>query len=246
MLKENIKSNFIKEIAQSINLLNEELKVIDVEILIQKTKLDILAIDNIGKLIVIEIAEKEDDALIFKALDHFDWVLHNVEALNKKYQSFNIDYTTAPEIILISDVFSEDFQRRVSYLSKAKVHLYQYVYKKNNPPVLEFTPIKFEVKKTDTGDLRDNKTPEQIINLIKIEKVKDKCRKCLVFIKQLKENIKVDTSKGVIQFNDEGGNFAGIYPHGRFFWINFNPDYWCGKKIDEVTNLDLDNIIKNI
>jgi len=235
-------TNFIKEVAEKVSLLKEELRIADTEILIQKTKLDILATDDIGRINIIEISQTEDEALIFKALDHYDWILHHMETLKKKYQSFNIDYTLAPEIILVSKSFSPDFQRRISYLNRAKIHLYQYSYKDENFEGLKFESVKFKSNKAPV-DQTDYKTPEQIINTIKINEVKEKCKKCLLYIRQFKEDISIDTSKSIIQFNDSKGYFAAIYPFDNFFWINFNPDYWSGEKIDKDTELNFNKFI---
>lgn len=239
MLINEEKAEFLKKIEKNIYLVDRELQVIDKEILIRKSKLDILALDNIGKLILIEVDTSNPETLIFKALDHFDWILHNMPILQNKYKSYSIDSTVAPEIIFLSKEFSENFQRRISYVNKAKVHLYQL--KTTNNDKIEICPVEFSSVISPITE--EEKTPEQIITVINSEDVREKCRKCIGFINSLKDNLDLNTKKGIIQFNYQGSYFAAIYPFESFFWVNFNPDYWSGKKIDKYTKLDFNTII---
>ncbi len=241
---DNTKIDFVKIVSQNIYLIEEGLKVIDTGILIQKSKLDILAIDEIGRLFVIELVKDGDETLIFEALDHFDWVFHNMDILQKKYRNYIIDPTLSPEIIFIADMFSSDFKRRISYLSKTKIRLYEYSQetesREKNGPFLKFKPVKFQ---KFLPEEKEAKTVDQIIKKISTEILQEKCRKCIMYITRLKQNIEIDTTKGIIQFNDNNEYFAGIYPFEDFFWINFNPDYWEGKKVDKNTKLDFVKLI---
>lgn len=239
MLVDKDKSKLLKKIEENIHLFNRKMNIIDKGLLIRKSQLDMLALDNFGKLILIEVERTKPDNLISKALEHLNWILHNMRQLQNKYRSYNVDCTVIPEIILMSERIPEDIQRRVAYIKKCEFHLFEFDDLEEGDIRIE--PLQFNSRASEME--KDDMTMEEIIAGINSEKVKKKCRLCVDFINSLKNNLELSTEKGIIQFNHEGSYFAAIYPFENFFWINLNPEYWSGRKISENTNLSFNSII---
>ena len=230
------KKKILNEIMDNLHQFNGELEIIDSSVLIRKTSLDFLCVDSSGRLVLIECGIQENDTLIFKAIDHYDWILSNMDILKKKYVSGNIDYTLAPEVIIVSQKFSDVFLSRVAYLNKVKIYLYTYVWDKESES-MKITPLIFKVEQKKAE--QSFKSPQQIMHTIKNSEVKNKCRKYIEQIEKLKDNLKIDTSECIIKFLHNGKYFAGIYPFENFFWINFNPEYWQAVKVNENSEINL-------
>lgn len=222
-----------KEIINTVGNIELGLKVIDTNLLIEDQVLDILAVDMVGRITMIELDMERKDILLLEALDHFEWVFNNMESLGRKYQKENIDYTLAPRIILIAPDFTQVFIKRISFITKAKINLYQYHYQeKDGIKKLLFKPVGFT---QDVNRLMEmnRKSLEDYLNLIKNQEMKKLCQQAIGVFKNFSKNFKIDTSRGYIAFLFNHKELGGIYPQTDSFWINFYTDKWRGIKINK-------------
>ncbi len=220
-----------KEIIDAVNNIELGLKVMDTNLLIEDQVLDILAVDVVGRVTIIELDMERKDILLLEALDHFEWVFNNMESLGRKYQKENIDYTLAPRIILIAPDFTPHFIKRISFITKVKINLYQYHYQeKDGIKKILFKPVGFI---QDVNKLMEinKKSLEDYLNLIKNQEMKRLCHQAISIFKNFFKNFKIDTSRGYIAFLFNHKELGGVYPQTDSFWINFYTDKWRGVKI---------------
>lgn len=99
------------------DLIEEGLKYVDHQRHIEKGRLDLLFIDSGHALVVAELKIIEDDAMLFQALDYFDYVSSNVEAFARLYNNIaNIDPTQELRLFLIAPSFSQTLISRCKWI----------------------------------------------------------------------------------------------------------------------------------
>ncbi|MCX5657879.1 MAG: endonuclease NucS, partial [Candidatus Omnitrophica bacterium] len=82
---DHLKNTVIDLLVDGITNLERGLRIIDRELIITKQTLDILAVDILGQLTIIELEPEENEAVILRALEHFDWIMHNINSVVHKY-----------------------------------------------------------------------------------------------------------------------------------------------------------------
>src|SRR3977135_3659780 len=70
-------------------------------------RLDMLLADSGNALVLAELKVVEDDGMLFQALDYYDYVSSNVEAITRLYASSAIDATQPVRLFLIAPSFSQ-------------------------------------------------------------------------------------------------------------------------------------------
>jgi len=101
----------------NLHLIEEGLKFIDNQIVAGRGPLDILAVDNGGSLVVMELKVVESDDMLVQALDYYDWTLEHIDSVKRMYPRFNVDYEQSPRLILVAPSFSQTLLRRAVYLT---------------------------------------------------------------------------------------------------------------------------------
>jgi hypothetical protein len=68
--------------------------------------IDLIAVDAANHLSVIDIDDAINDALLLRALCHFDWIVRNVPILRRMYRGQIIDFSADPRLFLIAPEYS--------------------------------------------------------------------------------------------------------------------------------------------
>ncbi len=192
-------------------------------------KIDIMAMDMIGRFSIVEIGEGEIDSLIFKAIDHFDWALTNIKSLQEKYKSYNIDPTLAPRIIILAPSYSEKFVKRAHYLNPTFIDIYEYQINENlGTKKIYFRPFSFINHKKWVVYLR-TKSVDDHLKYIENESLKSMLKNFFIELQSIRSDATLDTSLGYIRLKDKNdGTLLGIYVLKSAFWINWSRDRWNG------------------
>jgi hypothetical protein len=215
--------------------LERGLRVLDSQLIISRFPLDILALDLLGELVIIEFELEEDERIILRALEHFDWILNNINALNHKYNKEKIDITLAPRIILISKCFSENFLRKLAYVNTTKIDIYEYELDREDGLIkLKFRPQVFPLLGSKVIEINKPRL-EDLVNYIRPIPLRQSCQRMIKEARNLNKDIVLDTASGYIELKRNGTSLVRIYPQPNFFWVNFNPKgRWEGIKIENV------------
>jgi len=107
------------------DLIEEGLKYVDHQKHTAKGRLDVLLVDSGQALVVAELKIIEDDAMLFQALDYFDYVSNNVEAFARLYVSSGIDPKQQLRLFLIAPSFSQTLINRCKWID-ANISLFIY------------------------------------------------------------------------------------------------------------------------
>ena len=113
----------------SLNEIEAGLTLIDTQVNTYRGPLDILAVDNEGCLMVIELKAREDDGMLLQAMDYYDWVQENIDTVNRMYRNIHptvkVNYKRSPRLMLIAPSFPSSLKRRAKYLN-IDIDLYVY------------------------------------------------------------------------------------------------------------------------
>lgn len=201
-------------------------------------EIDILAADMVGRIVVVEIGNKEAEELLFRAIDHFDWALTHMKELEEKYKLYNIDPTLAPRIVMLSPSYSEKFIKRASYLNPTFIDIYEYQIKESlGTRNVYFRPFSFLNHRKWVLDLR-TKSLEDHLNYLEDLNLREALKSAIVEIQSLRNDLRVDTSKGYISFRKKNtSSILSIYVLKNSFWINFDNRKWNGYLVKEKDDL---------
>lgn len=104
----------------SLSNIETGLTLIDTQVNTYRGPLDVLAADNEGCLVVIELKVKENDDMLFQAVDYSDWVQENIDSVSRMYRNIHskveANYKKPPRIMLVAPSFSSSLKRRAKYL----------------------------------------------------------------------------------------------------------------------------------
>ncbi|MDP8253998.1 MAG: hypothetical protein P9X27_06350 [Candidatus Kaelpia aquatica] len=192
-------------------------------------KIDIMAVDMIGRFVIIEVGEGDVDGLIFKSIDHFDWALTNIKSLQERYKSYNTDPTLAPRIIILAPSYSEKFVKRAHYLNPTFIDIYEYQINENlGTKKIYFRPFSFINHKKWVISLR-TKSVNDHLDYIENEFLKSMLKNFFIELQSIRSDTTLDTSLGYVRLKDKSDKtLLGIYILKNAFWINWIRDRWDG------------------
>ncbi|MDP8217069.1 MAG: hypothetical protein P9L98_07170 [Candidatus Kaelpia imicola] len=192
-------------------------------------KIDIMAVDMIGRFAIVEVGEGEVNDLIFKSIDHFDWALTNIKSLQERYKSYNIDPTLAPRIIILAPSYSEKFVKRAHYLNPTFIDIYEYQINESlGIKKIYFRPFSFINHKKWIVYLR-TKSVDDHLKYVENEYLKSILKNFFIELQSIRSDATLDTSLGYIRLRDKNDNtLLGIYILKNSFWINWSRYRWDG------------------
>ncbi|MGE4357787.1 MAG: hypothetical protein AB7E08_04465 [Candidatus Omnitrophota bacterium] len=229
------KEKIIQLLVEGISNLERGLRVLDRNLILAKKPLDILAVDLLGELVIIELELKEDETVILRALEHFDWLLNNINSVVQKYNKERIDITLAPRIIIIGGHFGENFVRKLSYINTTKIELYEYELKNEDGiSRLNLKPYALSISAHKKIEISKPRI-EDLINSIKVISLRQLCHRIIRELRSINIESIVDTSRGFIEIQEKGKILLRIYPQTDFFWVSLSArGKWQGIKVDEL------------
>jgi hypothetical protein len=202
-------------------------------------RIDILAMDMVGRIVIVEVGKGEEEELLFRAIDHFDWALANMRDLEEKYKIEDIDPTLAPRIVILAPSYSEKFIKRASYLNPTFIDIYEYQLQESlGIKRVYFRPLSFINRKKWVLDIR-TKSVEDHIEYLQDEELRGLLKELILEIQSWRSDYLIDTSKGYVGFRDKKDQLVlGIYVLKNGFWINLNRRRWEGKFIKNKMDLE--------
>jgi hypothetical protein len=231
-------------VIEGLENLERGLKIIGENVDFGVVKIFLLGIDSIGRLIILEVFEKEDEILFLKIVDNFDWVFNHMEEIQKRFNSFDIDVSLSPRTIIILPHFSAAFLRRITYISHIGLQLYAYRILNNSVPErVTFELVSYSSQRKFSKDLEE-RTVGDLMGYIETPAIKVFCQKVVEDIQKTLPQLRLVTANGYISFQDKEREWFGIYPHRNFFWFNISKGAWNGIYVNNQSSLD--NILREI
>lgn len=234
-------------IVEGIENLERGLKILGENIDFGEIRLPLLGIDVVGRLVILEVFEKEDETILLKVIDDFDWVFNHTDQVRQRFGNFAIDISLSPRVIIVLPRFSPDLLRRISYLGQMELQLYLYrLINHASSQSINFELVSFSSQRKFIKDLEE-KSVDDLLNYIENPLVKTVCQKILGQIKQLFPRGSIVSSSGYISIQSKDKELFGIYPQRDFFWFNFSKNVWQGIYVNSPSQIEgILNEIKSI
>lgn len=221
------KEGIVDLLFEGISSLERGLRPLNKNVETPVGKIDILAVDMVGRIVIVEVGKNDIEDLLFKSIDHFDWAFTNMKDLEERYKVYNIDPTLAPRILILAPSYTETFLKRASYLNPTFIDIYEYQVKESlGAKKVYFRPFSFLNHKKLVVDLR-TKSLDDHLNYLEDEDLKTTLKSLIIEIQSLKSDYTIDTSKGYIGFRNKGGKLGlSIYVLKNSFWVNLGKHRW--------------------
>lgn len=88
--------------------------------------IDLLAVDSAGQLCIVDVGAATDEALLLRAMGHFDWAVRNLLHLGRLYRAHGVNFALHPRLVLISPDFSIAVRRAARHFNGGHIDLLRY------------------------------------------------------------------------------------------------------------------------
>ncbi len=83
--------------------------------------IDVLALDNAGRLVVIDVDLTATGSLLVRGLDHAEWIARNLAVVSRMYRSQPVDYSARPRLVLVAHDFSRALRNAIRQITVPEV-----------------------------------------------------------------------------------------------------------------------------
>ena len=83
--------------------------------------IDVLALDDAGRLVVIDVDLSATGSLLVRGLDHAEWITRNLAAVLKMYRDQPIDFSARPRLVLVAHDFSRALRNAIRQIGAPEV-----------------------------------------------------------------------------------------------------------------------------
>jgi len=176
-----------KELTQCIkhnpSSIEPNLKIIDTFFKLQDGKeIDILAIDEKNRLVVIELKHGVDYHQLNQAVGYYDWILNNFDTIKRIFPNFTIE-AIAPRLILIAEDFPEEILNLAKYLKdNIGITMYRYTAIQSGD---EKIIVCNETKVSEPPQIFEKTTEDDLYNYIEESSVKEETKNLIKSIRGL-------------------------------------------------------------
>jgi hypothetical protein len=180
--------------------------------------IDLLCVDNEGRLCVVELKLGQDDTMLLQALRYYDWVYANRDRIKEMFKDKNIDADKEPKIVLIARDFSETLVKSAKYIVP-RIDIYGYKYlesAKTKEKGLWLNSITVEEPEAPPEPLP---TVDDYINYVTEPKAKDAFQKFLSRLQKMGEGVRLNPTKYYLSVFFRGKRIAAIQTRRSFFYV---------------------------
>lgn len=106
-------------------MIEEGLKYVDHQRMDGRDRMDVLFVDSGNSMVAAVLNLVEDDNILLKGLDYYNYVLTNIETLARIYKNVGLDPTKALRLMLIAPNFSQAMANRCRWVDTS-ISLFTY------------------------------------------------------------------------------------------------------------------------
>jgi hypothetical protein len=89
-------------------------------------EIDLLALEDTHRLVVIDVQIMLDDGLLARGLSHVDWVVRNMGTVQRLYPNWTIDTLRQPRLALVAPRFSLALRSGVRQIAAPAISCFRY------------------------------------------------------------------------------------------------------------------------
>jgi hypothetical protein len=88
--------------------------------------IDLLAADGANHLVAIDLDDSPSDAVLLRAVAHFDWLVRNVSILRRMYRGHVIDFSSDPRLFLVAPDYSPLLRCAARGIARPQIICFRY------------------------------------------------------------------------------------------------------------------------
>jgi len=225
-------------VRQAPDLIETGLRFVDRQRRTSDGRLDVLLVDSGGAIVVAELKVVEDDGMLIQALDYYDYVTSNREALARVYTAAKVEPTQPARLLLVAPSFSVTLLNRVKWFD-LPISLFAYRCIQLQDDSHDEVPVYVEIKAPPKIEPVQVNSLEDVLGYITNHEVRSKATDVLNFLRNLGPPISIDPVKGAISIKKDGRVFAYLWPkRGRFTFGYYGSDnQWVTPTMDAQSDL---------
>jgi|GEM_PF-2618659 len=190
-------------------------------------RLDVLCVDQDGVFVVMELKNKQDDAMLLQVLEYLDYVNENKDRFASFYnkrlkhegKDIEIDKAAPPRIMLVASGFSDALKKCVKYVDEDyEVSLKQFKYLRSRKTG-EAAPYFFDVAVEAPAVFEEPKTFDDHINKIADSALRENCLEVIERIKGLGPGVEYQPAQYWVGFFRGGRRFAILVTRKSVFHL---------------------------
>jgi len=198
------------------SIIEEGLIVLKQEYPTESGPMDLLCVDNEGRLCVIELKLDQDDNMLLQALRYYDWVYSNRDRIREIFKESTIDSNKDPKIILIARDYSETLTKSAKYISP-RIDLYSYKYLKSSKTGEEGLLVIPRTVEEPEAPPEPLPTLKDYINYVTDPQANEVFQKFIDKLKNMGEGIRFNPTKYFLSVFFKGKRMATIETRRAFF-----------------------------
>ncbi|MBI4636652.1 MAG: hypothetical protein HY727_09930 [Candidatus Rokubacteria bacterium] len=121
-----------KLVAAHAESIEPGLKILDANLLLGDTAVDLVGIDAGNVLVLVELGVTAGADMLLKMLEAYAWCLDHPDAVRRRYPMARIEPGWAPRVFFLAERLPESFLRQVKYLVFPEVECVEFRYLESN------------------------------------------------------------------------------------------------------------------
>lgn len=184
--------------------------------------IDILAVDDDSRLVVIELKKESDDRVLTQGLSYYDFVRENLERFAQAYPAYNVNTAIEPRLVLVAGRFSATVLAAARYV-EIPLTLLTYAYLSIGDSKGPYLSALVVPPPRDFEGGRPN--VEEHVAYITDATARKACTAALEWATELAPAITAEGLKQCIILRHVRKNFVAIHARRSFFYVSCRPDW---------------------
>jgi len=200
--------------------------------------LDLLLLDQDGRLAVAELKLEFDDEMLMQGLDYLAWVHENLEGVARAFPEHRVLVDQAPRLILIAKSFSDILRSRARYLAEEMqptLLTYKAILHADERLVVLSEIDVGEAPRPPVGPIRELVHRDYLVG----DELRSLWDKTAEHIQSLAPDVLSSPTASYLGFKFRGRLIANLYPCRRHFWVgHYEEGEWSTTKVADADDVN--------
>jgi hypothetical protein len=180
--------------------------------------LDMLLLDQDGRVVVAELKLDEDDEMLMQGLDYLAWVNENLDSVALAFPKSEVAVKKSPRLILIARGFSDLLRARARYLKEdmqPTLLAYRAIQHAEEPLVVLQEIQVGDLPRARPGPPRETEHREYLVG----DELRALWDKATELFKSLSSEVMPSPTNTYLGFKHRGHIIGSLYSCKRHFWV---------------------------
>ena len=230
-------------VRQAPDLLEPGLRFVEHQRRTGEGRLDVLLVDRANALVVGELKVVEDDAMLIQAIDYYDYVYTNRDALARAHVAFGVDPLERPRIVLVAPAFSPTLLQRLKWVVP-RVSLFTFRCIELDDAPGQIIPVYTEVTTPAASETPSVVTIADHLAYVNDPALRAKAAEFLKAVASIGDEIALDPVKEGVSIKFNGRVRAYLWPYRKRVMLGISGPSWTYPNLD--ADASIDEVVANV